>query len=302
MQLFLDRLPRKPYCTDNLTSGLVIRSRSIALEKPYIQYNPPVHTQALVFDIDRPLAECAAAYAEVAPPNFAVTDRHNGRGHLIYVLEAPVVHVPEYPRPLAYAAAVELEYCRRMAADPGYAGLITKNPLSARWRTIEHRANPYGLSELAEWVSLKSPNWVASGVRGEIVGLGRNCTLFENLRVWSYSAVRQYWNARDETAFRAAVLNKAINLNTFPAALQLSEVGHIASSVARWVWKEFTPQKFRLIQSCRSAKAADRRAEEADGRALTVQELRRLGRSDSEIAEQLGMHRSTVYRLRQRSV
>jgi hypothetical protein len=35
-----DRLPRRPYCSDDLEAGLRIRSLHQALSKPYIQVNP----------------------------------------------------------------------------------------------------------------------------------------------------------------------------------------------------------------------------------------------------------------------
>jgi hypothetical protein len=35
-----DRLPRRPYCTSDLSKGLRIRSLAQALKKPYIHLNP----------------------------------------------------------------------------------------------------------------------------------------------------------------------------------------------------------------------------------------------------------------------
>ena len=41
--MFLDetRLPRRPYCSDDLATGVSIRSLQQAITKPYIQINPP---------------------------------------------------------------------------------------------------------------------------------------------------------------------------------------------------------------------------------------------------------------------
>lgn len=37
---FLANLPRRPYCSDDLSHGLAIRRRDLAAEKAYIQPNP----------------------------------------------------------------------------------------------------------------------------------------------------------------------------------------------------------------------------------------------------------------------
>ena len=48
-----DRLPRKPYCTDDLGCGVKIRSVTTALKLPYIQANPPHLRFFSIFDVDR---------------------------------------------------------------------------------------------------------------------------------------------------------------------------------------------------------------------------------------------------------
>ena len=50
---FYEKLPKKPYCSDDLGRGVIIRPKRTAIQKPYIQHNPPCLVSSLVFDIDR---------------------------------------------------------------------------------------------------------------------------------------------------------------------------------------------------------------------------------------------------------
>ncbi|MCE6002739.1 replication initiation protein, partial [Acinetobacter pittii] len=51
---FYAKLPHKPYCSDDLGYGVIIRPKKTAIQMPYIQHNQPCLVTSLVFDIDRP--------------------------------------------------------------------------------------------------------------------------------------------------------------------------------------------------------------------------------------------------------
>ena len=52
--LFLqNRIPKKPYCTDDLHAGIRPRSYLHAIKHRYIQVNPPHLRVFMLFDIDR---------------------------------------------------------------------------------------------------------------------------------------------------------------------------------------------------------------------------------------------------------
>ena len=70
LSLFRQRLPYRPYCTDDLSTGLHVRPALTALEKRYVQYNPPSIINWLAFDIDRPYT-LEADWSMVAPPNIS---------------------------------------------------------------------------------------------------------------------------------------------------------------------------------------------------------------------------------------
>lgn len=173
--LILPRLPRRAYCTDNPKHGLIIRGREVASTKSHLQLNPSALRHWLLFDIDAPVAALAWERANLPPPNWIAVNPDNSHAHCGYLLEVPVVTSPAgHDKPLRYAAAIENAYRLKLQADPGYAGLICKNPLHERWRNWFLHDHAYSLDELTEWVSLAKP----ARATEENVGLGRNITLF----------------------------------------------------------------------------------------------------------------------------
>lgn len=303
LELFINRLPRKPYCTDDYSQGVVIRSKKHALEKSHIQYNHPKLIQALVFDIDKPLSVYSHSFADVAPPNISLINPENGHAHLIYVLEKPVVNSEAGRiKPLKFCASIEASYAAALMADPGYSHSLVKNPIHRKWGRYLFKENPYSLHELADWVDL-SPNNVGQIISAgmNINGLGRNCTLFEHLRQFAYFKVRTCWLPNDYSKFENLLLNEAEMVNSsFNGPLGYGEIKRTVRSVACWVWKKFTPEEFRNIQRHRSAAASQKRKLTADERAKKVHELIRRGRTIKEIAIELKIDRSTVYRLLKR--
>ena len=130
LDLFRERLPRKPYHTDEFTTGLSIADVSRALGARYIQPNGPTHRHWLVFDVDHAAATLSWDDVGAPAPNITVTNRANGHAHLIYGLETPIRTAPDGKvAPLRYAAAIEAALREKLGADLGYSGLICKNPL-----------------------------------------------------------------------------------------------------------------------------------------------------------------------------
>lgn len=133
-------------------------------------------------------------------------------------------------------------------------------------------------------------------------GLGRNCTLFDTLRVWAYKAVTDYWKPNGEPAWAKAVRERAHAYNVFPEPLQPKEVEQIAKSVSGWVWKHFSPAARQdlierthtpELQAKRGAqKGAARRQEMMD----RVMLMTLAGYSTREISTELGVPQKTVSR------
>ncbi|WP_299262109.1 replication initiation protein, partial [uncultured Kushneria sp.] len=122
LDTFRDRLPQKPYHTDDFGTGVRIRDVAQAIQARYIQPNGPTHRYWLIYDIDR----CDAALdwhdRNAPPPTIVAQNPENGHAHLIYGLEVPVRTAPDgKPGPIRYAAAVDCALRAVLDADEGYS-------------------------------------------------------------------------------------------------------------------------------------------------------------------------------------
>ena len=255
---FIQHIPPRPYCTDELGAGLQIRPKATALQRAYLQPNGPGMVWVLVYDVDRRVVDPERwtpvwENAGMPEPNFATINRASGRGHVVYALAAGVCKTSAAKvKPLRYVAAIQHGMCAALDADPGYAGLVTKNPLHDRWQTWEIHGQCFTLGDLAEYLDLSAANArqyrVPEGERPH--GLGRNCTLFDDGREWAYSAIRDHWAPDGLPRWSEAVLAHLSALNgQFSEPLPFAEVKATARSISKWTWRNITPQgRQELIQ------------------------------------------------------
>jgi hypothetical protein len=293
---YLDRIPRKPYCADNLKTGLKIRPLKTALRYRYIQFNHLI-VNYLVFDVDRPGAALAHEDANVATPNIVVINRENQHAHLIYRLESGVSKFPDSSlKALRYLAAIETAYTLKLQADFGYAGLITKNPLNPFWTTWNIHNNLYSLAKLADYVELEK---VRTCTKQEVeIGVGRNVYIFDSGRYWAYGAVRNFRKDKTYQDFLKAVLSHLQGLNSlFPAPLPINEVISTAKSIAKWTWTHDREayNKFISTQSHRGKLSGQSRALIANERQEQAIALKNAGYSIYGIARELGISRRQAY-------
>lgn len=251
VKTFIERLPARPYCTDDLRAGLVIRTKKIALTKPYLQYDGPTHRFWLVFDVDHPDAGLRWSDVNAPPPNLVVINPVNGHAHYLYALETSVRTAPDGSlKALKYAAMVESGLRAKIGADAGYSGLVTKNPVDKDWICKSWTDHLYTLDELADYVDLTTVTISRKAANDDdVAGLGRNCDLFERLRKWSYRAIRQGWP--DSERWHEAVLQRAQMLNDYSTPLAYNEVKATAKSVAKWTYSRFSDSEFSAIQASR---------------------------------------------------
>ncbi|WP_223956844.1 LuxR C-terminal-related transcriptional regulator, partial [Aeromonas caviae] len=162
---------------------------------------------------------------------------------------------------------------------------------------------PYTLDYLAEFCPDKELAAYSRRSRKEASGLGRNVALFDNVREWAYSAVREYWRPNGYDAWAEAVRATCDSANAFGleqgGPLPLSEVKATAKSIARWVWRHFTPSEFRAIQATRGAKGG--KVSKGGGRPSKASELlpevlrlKAQGYSNRDIAEDLQISAGSV--------
>lgn len=323
---FAEHLPPKPYCTDDLGAGLQIRPLKMALHRAYIQHNGPGMVWVMVYDVDRACVNPADWWpvwetAGLPQPNITAMSRRTGRGHLIYLLTAGVCRTRlAHLQPLRYIASIERAYTIALDADPGYAGLICKNPFNDRWRVWEIHGNTYALDDLAAWVDLTSRVVSLPSAASERFGLGRNCTLFDDGREWAYKAIRAYWAPNGLPRWSAAVLEhlRAIN-GQFSQPLPYAEVKATAKSIANWTWQRITPDGLQeLIQRTHTPEKQAERGGKATNQAkiaamggiasgqarrlsreqerATARLMRAQGMTQQAIADALGVTRRTVTR------
>ena len=303
---FYQKLPHKPYCSDDLGGGVIIRPKRTAIQMQYIQHNPPCLVSSLVFDIDRPDAYFSWSDANLPPPHWIARNRQNSHAHMGYILSAPVCTSDNArQKAITYLAKIQRAYTTALDADRGYSGLITKNPCHNTWETHLFDVLPYDLGYLADFVELEELPTAPK----EVSGLGRNCAMFDTVRFWAYEAIRAFISGSPDSWY-AEVLKVAVNANgAFLEPLPYSEVKATAKSVARWVWRNHAEAHAKFIERQSIKGKAGAAAANAVGACSTGGKVRSqqygdirqealkmhvTGKSIKEIAEYLNVHRNSV--------
>jgi hypothetical protein len=300
---FTDKLPNKPYCSDDLQLGLQIHPKSLALLKRYIQPNHPYYTHFFVFDLDYPTAYVDFYYSMVGvpTPNLIIENTENGHAHYVYQLATPIYQTnASNDKPIRYANAVYTALRTVLDADINYSGLITKNAVHKHWRTHVLREQPYTLDQLSERLDLTTSQINKPIAPDEAVGLGRNCCVFHTVRHWAYVEVRQY-RGRNKTfnQWLESVIAQCCSVNAqFSAPMQYNEVKGIAKSIARWVWKRdsYAYQEFIDRQTRKGSLGGKAKGEAYSDKRKQAVRLKAKGMSNTEIAEKLKVARYTVIR------
>ena len=238
LDIFKSRLAKKPYCTDNVGYGLQIRDKQIALSKKYIQANTPNTLSWIIYDIDYPCVMETTFREKTLPlPNIIIVNPKNLHSHLLYGIKTGVYLTDNASiDPIRYAHAIEYSLREELKADNGYSGLIIKNPSHAYWETKELNEDLWDLGDLAEYLTL--PKKIPK--RESLIGLGRNCTLFELGRKYAYSEVLKQKITGNKQTFYNCVLYFIEQQNEgFPQPLMPNEYKGIAKSITEWTWKYY---------------------------------------------------------------
>ncbi|WP_304672683.1 replication initiation protein [Neisseria bergeri] len=277
--LFLqERIPHKPYCTDDLTFGIRPRSYKTAITHRYIQVNPPHLRTFLLFDLDYAGAALSWEDNNLPMPAWAAINRENTHAHIAYALSAPVLTADFGGRQAAlrYLAAIEAAYRAKLGGDDGFSGLITKNPMHPHWellRGVPDAIRGYDLPYLADFVDLDRFKPYVGRSNVEAVGLGRNCTVFNVVSHWAYGNVLECKRQGITLAgWRKAVYERCASVNgDFPTPMLENEVKCIAKSIGNWVWTRFTPQSKSAWHAAQNARRKTHGA--GSGRTKIITEL-----------------------------
>jgi len=286
-----ERLPRRPYCSDDLSLGVLIRPLQTALTYRHLQMNPPNAVCWLVVDIDSPVIsdpispQMAAIFDGRAPlPNYLAVNPENGHAHAYFALARPVAKgCHESLKALRYTASIEASLIRVFGADPLYAGVIAKNPIHQAWRRIDLRQEPYTLHELEDYLDLHGPD--KSEQRAQVLdagSVGRNCALFDRLRFHAYQYVTMYKADSSYEAWKRYLAAKADQYNDSSPILPANEVQHLVTSVAKWTWTKYTgrlsDEQFSKLQAYRGVKG---------GRISAKSRAAKAEQSGSSLSEQM---------------
>ncbi|WP_407487529.1 replication initiation protein [Acinetobacter baumannii] len=294
---------------DDKPGYMLVRPRDSALRRPYLQVNPPQMTVFFVFDDDKEDSALSWFDAGLPQPLWTTQNPINGHCHHCYKLEIPLC-TSEFAsvKAIKYAQAVYYAYALKLGADLSYSQLITKNPLHPRWRTTFWTERAYSLDYLADFVDLpkKLPKKL------EVVGLGRNVTMFEKGRHWAYKAIRDYMHHNSSHEWERAVRAQIEAINSgFEQPLPYGEVKATAKSIAKWVWRNHNSAEFQQAFSEKQAKrgkkgalvANAKGANQKGGKARSKQyydmrqealKMHIIGKSIKEISNLLSVHRNTV--------
>ena len=291
LQLFREKLPHKPYCTNDFTYGVRILPKDIAILARFIQQNQPHAQHWLAFDVDRTGAAIDWSDRNCPAPNITVKNPRNGHAHLLYALTLPVRTAPDASASaLKYAAVIERALCEKLGADVNYSGLICKNPFHQEWQVVEWRRELYTLDELADYLDLS-----ASARRSvdKHYGLGRNCHLFEMTRKWAYRAIRQGWPVFSQ--WLDAVIQRVEMYNaSLPVPLSAAECRAIGRSIAKYTHRKFSPEGFSAVQAARGRKGGIAKGEAYEGKRFMALCMLENGYSQKAIAAMLNVHRNTI--------
>ena len=286
-------LPNKPYCSNNLKKGLLIRPLKSALKHKYIQLNPPGLAAFFTIDIDYKVEYAGFPeddYLEL--PLFCVMNRKNSHAHLIYGLLYPVCTTSAaHEAPLRFLKAIIDSYTELLKGDPMYSGLISKNPWAEKkWRVFKLTTCMYSLNWLAEGRGVNLSKKPIKRPPEEEVGLGRNCYIFGNVRTWSYNAIRDFWGNNFSDWFDAVKFKCGQENAKFPEPLIDTEINQISKSIARWTWNRITPAGFSNAQRSLANKRWSKESRQAEGIKLLT-----MGMSIDEVAAELSVTKRTVY-------
>jgi hypothetical protein len=294
---FVSSLPKYIRCTSDFNTGLWKPAlKSSALTHDYIQFNEANCIEWLVFDIDNGWKSALAwDFAGVCEPNFILQNPVSGNCHYFYRLITPVYLKTDEDSqvrsaPEDYLNAIKVAMTSALNADENYTHLICKNPLSAKWRVLECHHSAFELSELAKHLTLKSKLDTFLAKRKKLIERrfarndpryvqGRNCALFDDLRLYAYSFVNTHKasNGRFDS-FQAELFDYANDLNQqFSPPLPNSEIKSTVKSVAKWTWNKFTGSGKRGVMGF-----GDNRFTNPDIERLSIEEVKRRQRASAQ--------------------
>lgn len=290
-EILINRFPKRPYCASDLANGIQPRRLDEAIKNEYIQHNPPGWKSLIVVDVDRRIHDLEWDDCRLPAPTWIAKNPSNGHAHFCWLLENPVWCGGENQKPAKFVAAIAEAFRARLKGDEGFANLITKNPVNSAWQLISHsNFQKYDLTYLSEFVDLKSPVRKKRN-RDVITKIGRNCTIFDEVRLWAYKRLK---GCQNRLQMDTEVLDKSIEMNAnFQNPMSVSEVKSIAKSISKFCWsmdgKGFIEKQSKLGKLSGKARASKANENASKARLMALE-----GMNNSVIARKLNVSRKAV--------
>lgn len=252
--------PERPLCSPHKTGPYTRRHRNQALAYPFIEANPACLQSLIVADVDMPGTFWEYEARGLPIPSWRIANLFTDHYHAVWALQAPVVLTDAARRPpINLLARIEAGLRRGLQADPGYGGRIMRNPLTEEGTATTWGINDeasadhcpaYTLKELA--AALDAAGFLPKTAEKQALRestVGRNVALFDCTRQWAYRAIKRYWDGPfdewNETVLAYAhTRNHGIIADQWGTPLPQTEVKHLSRSIAKWVYRRFTPEQF----------------------------------------------------------
>ena len=269
---------------------------------PRLEVNPPNAYSVVTIDVDDVdhLPQRAWGKGKPSlPPTWIVQSLDTGKMHLGYILGTPVHRNPDsLAGPLLKLADVADRLTHHLGGDPGYGGLITRNPLAPGPDTHVYWQSflPYSLGQLDK----RLPK--AKRPRGErLTGIGRNVDLFRGM---VKTAHQPRWHRLIEAeGWDGAWLEHVRSVNVVmwhPDVLADSECRSIAKSCASYSLRNFSEKQVSERSRRKTGKQwHDDYDYDYDTRNAAILSLDGMGFRQREIAEVVSISQSRVCQILQ---
>lgn len=262
---------------------------------PYIQTGSSATAfTALVFDCDNPDESQYALVDRLPKPNWIVVNPVSGNFHVTYALSCPVHKYPKASeKPIRWLRHISEYYRDALSADPGYAGVLTRNPaplIATGDKTEWHRRDPYELRELDDVIP---QSWTPPRI--STTGVGRNVNLFTDVMKWAGS----------KENISIPVLTEATQRNRkFDVPLPDSEVRRTARKISEyrdhWVTHGWHSDKWIYRQAARGRRSGQARRNRTRKRDVEIVAALASGMSVSEAARRWKLSRKAIRKIRNR--
>ena len=283
---------------------------------PKLELQPPHAYAAIILDCDSDSIERLEAPGQswwgsspTPTPSWMVINerprsatRRAGGIHCVYALEVPVArHDGAHTLPLAYLAHVADRLSHHLGADPGYTGLITRNPINPGPECFTHwgRMFPYTLGELDQLLPKGKPP------SHRLTSIGRNCDLFKSMISevfrprWAGKLGAQGWSE----AWLDHVRTQNVSMFAPEGLLPDSECRSIAKSCFRYWTKQYSQGRLSDLQRARNGQRWHGDFSfDFDRQAQDVRELRTWGLKQSTIGAVIGLSQVQISRILSRGV